>query len=115
MAKPMEPEETDSTESKVSAEDLEKPDAEPRDGFAAYQLYLLNNVRIPAESKNRGINGNVDVSFMVNKNGRLSDFRIEWSLDPAFDKEAIRLIREGPPWVLYNSETGIRTKITVTF
>lgn len=115
MAKPMEPEETDSTESKVSAEDLEKPDAEPRDGFAAYQFYLLNNVRIPAEAKNSGIKGSVDVSFLVNDNGRLTDFKIERSLGPAFDKEAIRLVREGPTWVLYNSETGIRAKITVTF
>jgi TonB family protein len=114
-AKPMELEEADSTESKVSAEDLEKPDAEPRDGFAAYQFYLLNNVRIPAEAKNSGIKGSVDVSFLVNDNGRLTDFKIERSLSPSFDKEAIRLIREGPPWVLYNSETGIRAKITVTF
>jgi TonB family protein len=115
MVKPLEPQETDSVESKVSAEDLEKPDAEPRDGFAAYQFYLLNNVRIPAEAKNNGIKGSVDLSFLVNDNGRLSDFKIERSLGPAFDKEAIRLIREGPPWVLYNSETGFRVKITVTF
>jgi TonB family protein len=115
ITKPVESEETDSVDSTASAEDLEKPDAEPRDGFAAYQFYLLNNVRIPAEAKNSGMKGTVDVSFMVNDNGRLSDFKIERSLGPAFEKEAIRLIREGPPWVLYNSETGIRVKITVTF
>jgi TonB family protein len=115
MAKPFEAEETDTTEANVPSDDLEKPDAEPRDGFAAYQFYLLNNVRIPAEAKNTGIKGSVDVSFVVNDNGRLSDFKIERSLSPSFDKEAIRLIREGPPWVLYNSETGIRAKITVTF
>jgi len=115
MAKPLEPEESDSVDAKVSDEDLEKPDAEPRDGFAAYQFYLLNNVRFPAEAKNSGIKGSVDVSFLVNDNSRLSDFKIERSLGPAYDKEAIRLIRDGPPWVLYNSETGIRAKITVTF
>jgi TonB family protein len=115
MVKPAEPEDTDTADLKMSSEDLEKPDAEPRDGFAAYQFYLLNNVRVPSEAKNSGIKGSVDVSFLVNDNGRLSDFKIERSLGPAFDKEAIRLIREGPPWVLYNSETGIRTKITVTF
>jgi TonB family protein len=115
MVKPLEQEESDSVDAKVSAEDLEKPDAEPRDGFASYQFYLLNNVRIPAEAKNSGMKGSVDVSFIVNDNGRLSDFKIERSLGTAFDKEAIRLIREGPPWVLYNSETGIRVKITVTF
>jgi TonB family protein len=114
-AKPLEPKESDSVEAKVSAEDLEKPDAEPRDGFAAYQFYLLNNVRFPAEAKNNGQTGSVDVSFLVNENSRLSDFKIERSLGPSYDKEAIRLIREGPPWILYNSVTGIRAKITVTF
>ncbi len=115
IAKPSEPQETDSVESTKSSEDLEKPDAEPRDGLAAYQFYLLNNVRIPADTKNNGLKGSVDISFLVNENSRLSDFKIERSLGPAYDKEAIRLIREGPPWVLYNSKTGIRVKITVTF
>ncbi|MGL6268191.1 MAG: carboxypeptidase-like regulatory domain-containing protein, partial [Chitinophagaceae bacterium] len=72
---PLEPEESDSVEAKESAEDMEKPDAEPRDGFAAYQFYLLNNVRIPADAKNSSIKGSVDVSFLVNDNSRLSDFK----------------------------------------
>jgi TonB family protein len=113
-AMPLSGEERDSTVS-IAADDLEKPDAEPRDGISAYQFYLLNNVRIPSDAKNNGIKGSVDLSFIVNDKSRLSDFKIERSLGPAYDKEAIRLIREGPPWVLYNSETGIRVKITVTF
>ena len=63
IAKPSEPQETDSVESNKSSEDLEKPDAEPRDGFAAYQFYLLNNVRIPADAKNNGLKGSVDTFF----------------------------------------------------
>jgi len=93
----------------------DKPEAEPKDGYASYQFYLLNNVRIPPDVKKLGSRGSVELSFLVNENGRLSDFKIERSfLGPAFEKEAIRLIREGPPWVLYNSDTAIRAKITVT-
>jgi TonB family protein len=94
---------------------LEKPDAEPRDGFAAYQFYLLNNIRLPAEAVNRGMKGVVELSFLVGDNGRLSDFKIEKSLCHSCDKEAIRLIKDGPPWVLYNSDLPVRARISVTF
>jgi TonB family protein len=94
---------------------LEKPDAEPRDGFAAYQFYLLNNIRIPADAVNRRIKGEVELSFLVGDNGRLSDFKIEKSLCQSCDKEAIRLIKDGPPWVLYNSDLPLRVRISVVF
>jgi TonB family protein len=95
--------------------DLEKPDVEPRDGFGAYQFYLLNNIRIPTEARNNRINGEVELSFLVNENGRLSDFKIERSLCQSCDKEAIRLIKEGPPWILYNSDAPMRTRVTIVF
>ena len=94
---------------------LEKPDAEPRDGFAAYQFYLLNNVRLPAEAANKGLKGVVELSFLVGDNGRLSDFKVEKSLCHSCDKEAIRLIKDGPPWILYNSDLPVRARISVVF
>jgi CarboxypepD_reg-like domain/Gram-negative bacterial TonB protein C-terminal len=94
---------------------LEKPDVEPRDGFAAYQFYLLNNVRLPAEAANKGLKGVVELSFLVGDNGRLSDFKIEKSLCHSCDKEAIRLIKDGPPWILYNSDLPVRARISVVF
>lgn len=94
---------------------MEKPDAEPQDGFAAYQFYLLNNIRLPAEAGNRGIKGVVELSFLVGENGRLSDFKVEKSLCHSCDKEAIRLIKDGPPWILYNSDLPVRARISVVF
>lgn len=105
----------DLSEERESDPDLENPDAEPRDGFAAYQFYLLNNVRPPVEAGNRGIRGVVELSFLVGNNGRLSDFKIEKSLCNSCDKEAIRLIKDGPPWILYNSDIPIRSRISVVF
>lgn len=94
---------------------LEKPDAEPRDGFAAYQFYLLNNIRMPADAVSRRIKGVVELSFLVGDNGRLSDFKVEKSLCQSCDKEAIRLIKDGPPWILYNSDLPVRARISVVF
>lgn len=105
----------DISEENESDPSLEKPDAEPRDGFAAYQFYLLNNIRLPAEAGNRGMKGVVELSFLVGDNGRLSDFKVEKSLCHSCDKEAIRLIKDGPPWVLYNSDLPVRARISVVF
>jgi len=93
----------------------EKPEAEPFDGWSAYQYYLLNNARMPADAQQQKLRGTVDISFQVAENGRLTDFRVEKSLSPSCDREAIRLVREGPAWTLYNSEKPLRARVTVVF
>ena len=101
----------------ITSEDAEsdQPEAEPRDGLGSYQIYLLNNVRVPVETGNTRIYGFVEISFQVDRSGKLSEFRVEKGLCPACDKEAVRLVKEGPPWVLYNSEFPIRTRVRVVF
>ena len=44
--------------------------------------------------------GEVVVSFDVDRSSRLSGFKVENSLSTNYDNEAIRLIKEGPPWKL---------------
>ncbi len=92
-----------------------KPEAEPIDGWGVYQYYLLNNVRMPADAQQQKLRGTVDISFQVAENGRLTDFRVEKSLSPTCDKEAIRLVREGPAWTLFNAEKPLRARVTVVF
>jgi CarboxypepD_reg-like domain len=91
------------------------PAAEPVDGWGAYHLYLLNNVRIQRDASGRKIDGMVTVSFAVSESGWLSDFKIEKSLNTFADKEAMRLIKEGPKWELYNTEKPLRALVTVIF
>lgn len=106
---------TDTNELKSDDAESDQPEAEPRDGLGSYQIYLLNNVRVPVETGNARIYGFVEISFLVDRSGKLSEFRVEKGLCPACDKEAIRLVKEGPPWVLYNSEFPIRTRVRVVF
>jgi outer membrane biosynthesis protein TonB len=100
---------------KDSLDDEGMPEAEPVDGWGAYHLYLLNNVRIQRDASGRKIDGMVTVSFLVSESGWLSDFRIEKSLNSVADKEAMRLIKEGPKWELYNTEKPLRALVTVIF
>ncbi len=77
---------------------LEEP--EPADGWVIYDNYLLNNLNYPEQFKSKPplTSGEVKVSFEVNTKGEPVNFKIEKSLCSKCDKEAIRLIKEGPKW-----------------
>lgn len=89
------------------AKKLSRDTAEPVDGWKKYNRYL--------EKKNRlrsGVSGEVLVHFLIDQQGRMSNFVIEKSLGEEADKEAIRLIREGPAW----KATGFaECRVTVKF
>ena len=92
------------------------PFAEPSDGWSLYEIYIKNNLRMPRVTQTTNYKGVVTVSFLVNtETGKLSDFRIEKSLDIIYDKEAIRVIKDGPVWDVYNSPTNLRTSYTIIF
>jgi outer membrane biosynthesis protein TonB len=71
---------------------------EPEDGWENYDVYLINNLQLPDEIKTRNMNGQVEVSFEVNKYGQPVNFKIVKSLCNKCDEEAIRLIKQGPKW-----------------
>ena len=38
------------------------------------------------------------ISFIVEKDGSLTDIKVEKSIDPLFDKEAVRVVKSMPKW-----------------
>ena len=72
--------------------------AVPVGGWVEYEKYLEKNKRPPVN--NPLMKGEVVVSFDVDRSSRLSGFKVENSLSTNYDNEAIRLIKEGPPWKL---------------
>jgi hypothetical protein len=82
--------------------------AVPQIGWIEYEKYLETNKKPPAS--NPLMKGEVVISFDVRRPASLSDFKVEKSLSGDYDKEAIRLIQEGPSWKLLN---GKKTRITV--
>lgn len=78
---------------------LEEP--EPADGWTNYDLYLANNLKVPETFKEKQTGtatGEVELSFEVNKSGEPINITVKKSLCESCDKEAIRLIKEGPKW-----------------
>jgi TonB family protein len=68
--------------------------------------YLVGNIRYPEEARKTGLTGTVYVGFTVSKSGKVIDPKVVKSSDPAFDAEALRVIREMPAWIPGKDETG---------
>ncbi len=91
---------------------------EPADGWDSYSSYLVNNLNVP-ESLNikqtdEVAQNVVEVSFEVSKNGDPVNLKVERSLCDKCDKEAMRVIKEGPKWVR-KAKKGKRTTVAVPF
>jgi outer membrane biosynthesis protein TonB len=103
------------SQSDTTAEELE---AEPYDGWNNYSLYVNNNIRNPFGSEEPGKKSipkaEVQLSFVVNPDGSLTNIRVERSNCKDCNPEAIRLIKEGPKWKSKPGKKG-RTKFTIQF
>lgn len=88
---------------------------EPADGWEYYDTYLANNLNIPETFETKPTGGSeVEVSFEVNKVGEPVNIKVEKSLCDKCDKEAIRLVKEGPKWKR-KAKKGKRTSVTISF
>ncbi len=91
---------------------LEEP--EPLDGWDNYDTYLVNNLNVSEDvKKTQSKSGAVEVSFGVTKNGEPTSIKVEKSLCSPCDKEAIRLIKEGPKWK--RNTKNARTTVKIHF
>lgn len=68
-------------------------------GNAALQKYLKENVRYPVVAQENGVQGRVVVSFIVERDGSITDVNIVKSVDPSLDKEAQRVVKSMPKWI----------------
>lgn len=71
---------------------------EPIIGMKAYRKYLQESLIYPNDAQENGIEGTVKLSFLINNIGRPYDYKIEKSLSPSCDEEAIRLLNNGSNW-----------------
>jgi protein TonB len=68
-------------------------------GNSALMQYLSSNVRYPVVAQENGVQGRVVVSFVVEKDGSITDVNVVRSVDPSLDKEAARVVRSMPNWI----------------
>ncbi len=67
-------------------------------GELALRKYIANAIKYPVIAQENGIQGKVYVTFVVDKDGGISDARIARGVDPSLDKEALRVVNTLPKW-----------------
>ena len=68
-------------------------------GDAALMKYLSENIKYPVVAQENGVQGRVTVSFVVERDGSITDVKIVRSVDPSLDREAQRVVRSMPKWI----------------
>lgn len=67
-------------------------------GIAGWGRYLTANLKYPEMAKRNNITGRVIMSFIVEKDGKLSDIKVLRGIGGGADEEAIRVLENSPPW-----------------
>jgi len=91
---------------------IEVEEIEPEEGWASYDHYISENLQVPDLAKSKQIKGEVQLTFNVNEKGEPVNIKVEKSLCKPCDKEAVRLLKDGPTW---KKRKGIRGKIKISF
>lgn len=60
--------------------------------------YIARQIKYPVIAQENGIQGTVFVSFVIDKNGAVTDAKVVKSVDASLDKEALRVINSLPKW-----------------
>lgn len=67
-------------------------------GQGALLSYLSSHVKYPVVAQENGVQGRVTVSFVVERDGSITDVHVVRSVDPSLDREAARVVSTMPNW-----------------
>ena len=83
-------------------------------GDAELMKFLNSHIKYPAVAEENGIQGRVVATFVVERDGSITDVKVIKSVDPSLDKEAIRVLKSMPKWIPGKQNgSAVRVKYTV--
>jgi TonB family protein len=68
-------------------------------GLEKFYELIGKNIRYPSEARRNGIQGRVIVSFIIEKDGTLTNVKVIRGIGDGCDEEAIRIIKLSSPWM----------------
>lgn len=80
--------------------------------------YLSKNVKYPEEAHKNGVQGRVIATFVVEKDGSITEARVVKSVDSQIDAEALRVVNSMPNWIpgRQNGEpVAVKYTVPITF
>ncbi len=72
--------------------------AEPANGYDAFYAYIFERVKVPDHLIRRNMDGKVYVSFVVDKDGRLTDLKIVRGFDKQLEAQILEVLQNAPAW-----------------
>lgn len=72
--------------------------AEPKGGLNAFRKWIGDNYQYPQAAVDAGVKGTVSVSFIVEKDGSLSDIKYAKDLGYGTGEAAVELLKKSPKW-----------------
>ncbi len=87
-------------------------------GQEAFAKYLSRNLRYPGLAAEKGIEGKILVSFIIERNGDLSHIKILRSIGGGCDEEAMRVLAKSPRWkpgIQNNQNVRVAYNIPINF
>ena len=67
-------------------------------GMQAMLSFLQENITYPKDAQEKKISGRVLVTFVVEKDGSISNVETVKSVFPSLDEEAVRIVKAMPNW-----------------
>lgn len=68
-------------------------------GINVFMKWVAKNMKYPAVAQKEKQQGQVIVGFIVEKDGSITNAKIEQSVSPTLDAEALRLVKAMPAWI----------------
>lgn len=82
-------------------------------GQEALIQFMQTNVVYPEEAKKNRVQGKVFVSFVIDESGVVTGSKIERSINPVLDKEALRVVKQMTDWTP-GKKDGKPVKVSMT-
>lgn len=82
-------------------------------GDLALRRFIAQSIKYPVSAQEKGIQGKVFVNFVVEKDGSVGSAKIARGVDPALDKEALRVVSSLPKWTP-GKQKGVAVRVSYT-
>ena len=77
---------------------VENPAVPPTGDIPSLLKWIANHIEYPQSALDNNIQGKVVLRFVVEKDGSIGDVVVARKVDPALDKEAVRVLKSMPKW-----------------
>ncbi len=87
-------------------------------GMEGWAKYIQRNLRYPGMAQEEGVQGKVFLSFVVEKDGTITDVKVVKGIGYGCDDEAIRVIKKSPRWkagMQNNLPVRVRYNIPISY